>query len=136
MNIVLVTPEALRGHWPMVRQSLDAVRSASEADWIAEDVYHAIKSGSAACHIGVGDTGYLGCLITTLTQTEFSRQPEFHVWIVHSVGDADVFAAGLGLVRAMAKAAGARRITFGSSRSGWAKRFPLVTATYEIPMEE
>lgn len=136
MNIVLVTPNALRGHWPAIRQSLDAVQAASPDDWIAEDVYHAIKAGTAACHIGIGETGYLGCLITTLTQAEFSREPGFHVWITHSMGDADVFAEGLGLVRAMAKAAGARRITFGSSRQGWGKRFALCRAVYEIPMEE
>ena len=72
-------------------------------------------------------------LITTLTRAEFSGKPALHVWIAHSVGG-DVFEAGLPMLRDMAKHAGAARITFGSTRPGWAKRFPLVTATYEVPI--
>lgn len=135
MHIVLVQPEALRGHWDRIRESLEAVRAkAPGEDWICEDVYHAIKAGKAACHIGIGDAGYLGCLITELTNAPYSREPVFHVWIVHSVGDDDVFAAGLGLVQAMAKAAGATKITMGSPRMGWQKRFTLASAVYELPM--
>ena len=103
-------------------------------DWIAEDVYHAIKSGDAACHLASNDGGYAGLLVTTLTRAEFSGTPALHVWIVHNAGDAAVFDAGLALLRRMARQAGAARITFGSTRLGWAKRFPLVTATFEVPL--
>lgn len=132
MNVLLVTPKQLRAWWPNVRASLDAVLAKAPEDWIAEDVYHAVKAGSAALYVGVGDAGYLGCLVLTEREAEFSGEKSCHVWITHSMGDADVFTAGLGLVRAAAKQMGAARITFGSPRLGWAKRFPLVSATYQI----
>ena len=42
--------------------------------------------------------------------------------------------AGVDLLRAAAARGGFTRITFGSSRKGWAKRFPLISATYEITL--
>jgi hypothetical protein len=133
MNLVLIQPQGLREVWPHILGSLCKVRTKAQDDWIAEDVYHAIKAGDAACHMAVNDQGYAGCLITTMTSAEFSNAQALHVWIAHSVGG-DVFEAGLPMLRDMAKKAGVSRITFGSPRPGWAKRFPLIEATYGIPL--
>ena len=132
MNLTLIHPNDLRQHWPKILSSLCAVRLKAQDDWIAEDVYHAIKSGNAACHVA-DDNGYAGVLITTLTSAEFSGDKALHVWIAHSTGG-DVFEQGLPMLRDMAKRAGVSRITFGSPRPGWAKRFPLISATYEVPI--
>lgn len=134
MDFTLIQPAGLRAAWPRVRESLDAVLAKAADDWIPEDVYHSLKCGDAACHIATNDTGYAGILVTTLARAEFSGTPALHVWIAHNAGNADVFEAGLGLLRQMARKAGASRITFGSPRLGWAKRFPLVSATYEVPL--
>ncbi len=133
MNLVLIQPKGLRDVWPRILGSLCAVRTKAQDDWIPEDVYYAIKSGDAACHMAVDDQGYAGCLITTLTRAEFSNAPALHVWIAHSVGG-DVFEAGLPMLRDMAQKANLPRITFGSARPGWAKRFPMINATYEVPL--
>ena len=53
MDFILVTPADLRTHWPRISASLDAVQAKAPDDWIAEDVYYAIKSGAAACYIGL-----------------------------------------------------------------------------------
>lgn len=136
MNFVLVTPDALRAHWPRIKTSLEAVRGKAEAeDWIDEDVYHEIKAGEAACHLAVNDQGFAGILITKLIQAEYSREPVFHVWIAHNLGDSSVIDDGIDLLYRMARAAGAKKITFGSPRLGWQKRFKLLSATYEIPTE-
>lgn len=127
--MILVHPDDLRTHWPRIRASLDAVSAKTQDDWIAEDVYHAIKAGHAACHL-CDD----GLLITTLTRAEFSGTRALHVWIVHNIGDRDVIDANIPLLREMAHRANAVKITFGSPRLGWAKRFPLVSATYEVPI--
>ena len=129
MILSLVHPADLRKHWPRILGSLCVVRAKAKTDWIPEDVYHALKSGAAACHVGEA-----GILITTLTRAEFSGEPALHVWIAHSTQDADVLEAGIPMLREMAKAAGVQRITFGSPRPGWAKRFPLISATYEVPL--
>lgn len=134
MHFLLVHPDALRNHWPLIRSSLEAVQGKCPEDWIAEDVYHAIKSGSACCHVAIGDQGYAGCIITTMKQTEFTREPVLHIWITHSMADQDAFTEGLDLIRQMARKAGATRITFGSPRMGWAKKFKLVSATYEVSL--
>jgi Mor family transcriptional regulator len=51
MRLELVHPDNLRSHWPRILSSLCAVRAKASDDWIAEDVYHAIKAGHAACHV-------------------------------------------------------------------------------------
>lgn len=137
MDFILVAPEALRANWPTIKTSLEAVRTKAEAeDWIDEDVYHAIKSGQSACHIAVNEHGYAGLLVTQLIQAEFSREPVFHVWIAHSLGEASAIDEGIDLIYRMARVAGAKKITFGSPRLGWQKRFKLLSATYELPLTE
>jgi hypothetical protein len=134
MQLVLIQPSGLRDIWPQVLGSLCKVRTKGHCDWIAEDVYHAIKAGDAACHVAMTEQGYVGCLITTMTSAEFSNAQALHVWIAHSEGG-DVFEAGLPMLRDMAKRAGVPRITFGSPRPGWAKRFPMINATYEVSLK-
>jgi hypothetical protein len=135
MELTLVPPAGVRAAWPLILQSLQAVQAKTADDWIPEDVYHALKSGEAACHLASGASGFCGILITTRAVAEFSGTPALHVWIVHNTGPADVLEAGLPLLRDMARKGGFTRITFGSPRPGWAKRFPLVSAIYAIPME-
>lgn len=45
MDLIVVTPNDLRTHWPRIAASLDVVQSKAPDDWINEDVYHALKSG-------------------------------------------------------------------------------------------
>lgn len=75
---------------------------------------------------------FAGLMVVTRSVTEFSGSPSLHVWIAHSVGAQDVVESGVTILREMAKAGGFPRITFGSSRAGWGRRFKLVSATYEI----
>lgn len=73
-------------------------------------------------------------MVVTTTRAEFSGAQALHVWIAHNEGDADVLEAGLTILRQMAQRAGVSRITFGSPRKGWAKKFPMISATYEVPL--
>lgn len=74
-------------------------------------------------------------MVTTMSRAEFSGTQSLHVWIVHNEGDSDVFdGEGLDLLRKMAQNAGLARITFGSPRLGWSKKYPLINATYEVPL--
>lgn len=71
-------------------------------------------------------------MIVTKTAAEFSGRSALHVWIAHNAGSVDVLHAGLSLLREIATREGIPRITFGSPRLGWARRFPLISATYEV----
>lgn len=65
--------------------------------------------------------------------TEFSNKPVLHVWLAYNHGDGDVIDAGMRVLQETASRMNAHKITFGSPRKGWAKRFPVVTTHYEIP---
>lgn len=116
----------IRGEWPRIRQSLEAVQAKAPEDWIAEDVYHALQSQQAFAYLSND-----GLLIVQRLLTEFTRQPYLHVWIAHG----DMTDAALDFLRQQAKHAGCTRITFQSPRLGWTKRFPLVSATFEVPLD-
>ena len=129
MELVLIPPNALRSVWDFVRAGLATM---PPEDWIAEDVYHAIRSGESALHVALGNAGPCGFLVLRRHLTEFTQTPELHVWLAYNAGDADVIAAGETVLKETATRMGAARITFGSPRKGWAKRYRPVTTTYEI----
>lgn len=132
MDFILIQPDNLRSVWPQVREGLDKL---PPEDWIAEDVYHLVKAGQAALYIAVTDEGIAGFFVLRRLVAEFSKEPQLHVWIGYNAGDADVFTAAEGFIRHLAQQSGAKRITFASPRKGWMRRYPLIEATYEVPME-
>lgn len=95
MDLVLIHPDSLRAHWDNVRKGLDVM---PKDDWIAEDVYHEIRSGNAALHVALGDQGFAGFLVLQRRVTEFTRVPTLHVWLAYNEGDADVIEAGLSVI--------------------------------------
>jgi len=130
MDFALIPPNALRGVWDFVKQGLASMPA---EDWIAEDVYHAIKSGDAALHLAIDDTGPCGFLVLQKRTTEFTHETFLHVWLAYNHGERDVIEAGEQLLHAVAQHMNASRIRFGSPRKGWAKRYTPVSTTYEIP---
>lgn len=135
MELSLILPGEVRKAWPLILPSLHAVMSKGPVSWIPEDVYHELRTGSAACHVATDAGQYAGCMVTQRVVDDYSGEPALHVWIAHNAGTAEVLDAGLPLLRDMARKGGFARITFGSSRPGWAKRYKMIQATYEIPME-
>lgn len=115
----------IRGEWPRIRASLDAVQAKCGEEWIPEDVYLALQTQKAAAYLS--DDGLL--IVQRLT-AEYTGQPYLHVWIAHG----DMTDAALDFLRKQARHIGCTRITFASPRLGWSKRFPLVSATYEVPL--
>lgn len=101
-------------------------------DWIAEDVYHAIKSGESALYVARGGVGFV---VLRRLVAEFSGTISCHVWLAYNAGSVAEYDAALRLYQQVARQMGASRITFESPRPGWAKRFPVVTTTYSIPVE-
>lgn len=106
-----------------------------DEDWIAEDVYAEVRFGGAAMHVVTEGDQFLGFLALQVKEAEFSGKTILHVWLAYNAGSVDVISEGEQLIRDTAKRINASKITFGSPRKGWAKRYPLVTATYEIPMK-
>lgn len=105
-------------------------------DWIPEDVYHAIRSGQSALYVFAEAGQFAGFVVLRRLVSEFSGNVDCHVWLAYNASGQETYDAAIALYRAVAKQMGASRITFGSPRPGWAKRFRAVTTTYEIPLEE
>lgn len=105
------------------------------ADWIAEDVYHAIRSGESALYVFTQAGQFAGFVVLRRLVAEFSGTVSCHVWLAYSTSNADAYLAAESFIKESAKRMGASRITFSSPRAGWAKRYPLIEATYQIPME-
>lgn len=127
----LIHPTQLRGVWPKIRAGLEAM---PPDDWIAEDVYHAIKSGESALHVFTEAGQFAGFLVLRRLVAEFSGEVSCHIWLAYSVSHADAYLAAESFIKESAKRMGASRITFSSPRKGWAKRYPLASCTYEIPL--
>ena len=121
----LIHPDRLRDVWPQVKAGLATMPA---DDWIPEDVYHAIRSGTAALHL-FGES----FIVFQQDRTEYTRLPVLHIWLAYNAHGQDVIAAGESLIRATAERMGAHRITLSSPRLGWSKRYPLISATYGIP---
>ena len=128
----LIRPAELRKVWPDVRAGLEAM---PPEEWIAEDVYHAIRSGDSALYVFHEDGAFAGFVVLRRQVAEFSGAVTCHVWLAYNASGQETYDAAIALYRAVAKQMGASRITFGSPRPGWAKRFKPISTTYEIPME-
>lgn len=122
-------PAALRSIWDKVKEGLAQM---PPEDWIPEDVYWHIKTGQAALYVATDGAEFGGFLVLQRRETEFTGLPILHVWLAYNAGGADVFEAGEATIRQAATQMGAHRITFGSPRRGWSRRYPLVTATYAL----
>lgn len=122
----LIPPARLRDVWDTVKAGLAQMPA---DDWIPEDVYHEIRSGRAALHM-FGE----GFLVLQQARTDYTHLPVLHVWLAYKADGEDRRDQVESLIRATAAKMGAHKITLGSPRKGWAKRYPLLTATYEIPL--
>lgn len=132
MNFILIPPDELHAVWQQVSEGLADMPA---DDWIAEDVYHLIKSGDSALYMALRDGTYDGFLVVRQLVAEFSRTPTLHVWLAYHVTTDNVREHVDGFLRQLAQNMGARRITFTSSRPGWARRYQQVHTTHELPME-
>lgn len=131
MGIELISPQNLRWVWPAVKAGLEKM---PESDWIPEDVYHLIKSGDSALYVGHDEGAIIGFMVLRQLAEEFSGKSRLHVWLAYNTSGQDIRDAAESLILQVAKNMQATRITFGSPRVGWAKQFPVIDSTYEIPV--
>ncbi len=134
MELVFAHPNELRAHWPAISAALDSVIDSTSPDWIKEDVYHRIKTDSARANLIYDGGRYQAMFILTNEREEYSGKPSMHIWIAHCIGGAPAYDFGLDAIKQIARSLGASRLTLESPRPGWGKRFPLVSATYEVPL--
>ena len=131
-KLSMVRIEDVRSAWPQVREGLQKIASKMKVDWIPEDIYLAIVTGSATLwfsHNAYGD--YKGFVVT---QKQGER---LFVWAANSTTLAAM--DGNNELAIMAKAQGYKALRFVSGRKGWWRRaklygYKFVEATYEMEL--
>jgi hypothetical protein len=131
MELRYVPPEHLRAEWPRVRAGLEEVQASSPEPWWPEDIYHAIRSGSAQLFLA----GPEAFVVTAVDVEPYSGQRVLHLWAGYSAPGSDVFEDAMEQIKKVARSSGCTAIRFGSSRKGWAKRYAIHSITYEVPVE-
>lgn len=118
-QLIFVHPVELQAYWGYVSPKLSIVAKRSKARWIPEDVYSALKSGTATLHIGEIDSDYVGFVVLSPSM-DFDGQT-LTVWALYNDSTLDVIKEFESEIVGFAKKIKAKRITFTSPR-GWGRR--------------
>jgi hypothetical protein len=138
MNLRAIEPRDISFEWDRVRTGLLVVKRATNDDWLPEDVYMAIKTGTAHLFMGEDQDGdYLGFLVLKLVPTFHSKRLD--IWAAYCSGKQSAMRIYLPKIKELAKQAGAQSIGFSSARPEWEKAAPRigfkpVQTTYELTL--
>ncbi len=109
-----IPKEDLRVEWPWIRKGLERILESSRQSWIPEDVYMALKTGSAEAFRAVDLNETVGFVI--LQKHEAIDCTELFIWAAYTLGDGRDFYED---VESIARDVGAKRVVFWSNRKGW-----------------
>lgn len=133
-----IKPAQLRKYWPIIKEGVQIIEKSTDA-WIAEDIYMAIKTGSCNLHVGTLDGKYIGFII--IQQQENYGVTSLHIWAGYSTAQKfDILELASEQFKEWGASINAEKITFSSTRPGWAKQAkkigfeasPLIT--YEMKL--
>lgn len=123
-----IAPKDIGNDWERVRAGLLVVKQMTTDDWLPEDVYMLLKNGGATLYIGEDDEGdYQGFIVLRLIPTFHGSKVE--VWCAHSSTRRPIMERYWPEVQAIAKQAGASRISFSSAREEWHRVAPRLGFT-------
>ena len=115
-----IKPSDIRDKWPLIIDGVKQVEKNID-DWLAEDLYMSIKTGACNLHIGTIDGEYKGFII--LQKQENFGLTLLHVWASYSnAKDFNILHECNAQIEEWAKAIEAKKITFSSTRRGWARQ--------------
>ena len=118
-ELKLISGQDLHQYWPFVKQGLEEAKQYSVEDWIAEDVYTALRNGTSTLHMAFVDNTYAGFCVLTITQGYSSKN--LHIFCAYGVKGMNVVERFEPEIVKIAKSIGARKITFLSTRR-WERR--------------
>ena len=113
----IVSPDDVSAVWDLIRPGLDEVANFGD-HWRPEDIYMALRQGSAHLHLAKVESAYAGFVVAMPSRTYDG--PVLHVWAVYAVpGFPRLRRECFAKLHELAVAIKARRITFTSPRKGW-----------------
>jgi hypothetical protein len=108
-----VHPDRLYDVWEWVREGLLTVKRRTNAVWVPEDVYAALKARNAV--LFVQDEGF--CVLQRTTEADGAR---LFIWALHAPKMMrENLDATMNELKTMARAIGAKAIRMQSPRKGW-----------------
>jgi hypothetical protein len=110
----------LREVWPDVKAGLEVILKRTQQTWIAEDVYHALKTKQSILLIGIEEGKFAGFVV--LTMNKGFDGLEGHIWTAYNISKSEYINTSWPIIQGFCKAAGCRRVTMSSSRKGWGRR--------------
>jgi len=123
-----VNPENLHDVWEWVKQGCEIVRRRCKTEWIAEDIYTALKQGRAHLFL-IDDKGFI-----VLQDASGFGGKEIYVWVIygHLAEIEDELYAWL---REVKRKAGAKRVWWLSPRK-WHGRKDVKRVGYLFELED
>ena len=129
MELAYIHPDDVHAYWPYVKPRLEKVKAKTNARWLPEDVYAALKSRGATLHIvkkqstveyaeGVIAVDYLGLVVLRPSQDYDGKV--LWVWVAFSENP-DVVDRFIPELVEYARNMGAKRLAFSSPRK-WERR--------------
>lgn len=139
MNLRAIRPADLGAEWERVRAGLLEVKKATPDDWLPEDIYMALRQGQAVLYVAEDGGAYLGFVVLRLVQAFHAS--EMHIWCAHSATRRPLMRLVLPQLQAIARQAGAARLTFSSARPEWAAAatrlgFKPAQVSYSLSLSE
>ena len=116
-RVELIPAPNFRDFWFLILPGLEEIEPINGGDWTQIDIYNALDSSRALLFLASDNGEYAGFVIA---RPEENRA--LHLWAVHSE-IRDLLTAGRESLLAHAKAMGAEKLTFSSSREGFLKSY-------------
>jgi hypothetical protein len=109
-------PTDVRTVWSGIRPKLAEIAERNEADWTCEEIYHAMRIGTA--FLFASDDGDF-CVLT-MQLNQYTLESECFIWAAYNA--AAPLEVRTDEVRTIARQAGAARLVMSSQRRGWERR--------------
>jgi hypothetical protein len=106
--------------WPDVKSGLEVILKRTRQTWIAEDVYHALKTKQSILLIGIEEGKFAGFVVLTMNKSHDGI--EGHIWVAYNISKSEYINTSWPIIQGFCKAAGCKRVTMSSSRKGWGRR--------------
>lgn len=112
----IVASDDIGREWDRVRIGLVEVKKATSDEWLPEDIYMALKMGSASLYIGEIEGKYAGFVVLRLINDFHSKNVE--IWAAYSATKQPLMKLFWPEIQKIGKQVGASRIRFTAAR-GW-----------------
>jgi hypothetical protein len=119
-QLVPISPAGLAAVWPRVRPGLEAMDKGD--GWLPEDLYLSLKTNGATLYMVTIDGTEHGFLV--LRSIPDFDGVRLHIWVLNSNSKVDLMAEFSDELDAIGRSINATRLTFSSTRPGWAKVAP------------